>query len=176
MDFKSGRFSASYGYVRGYHYQNSDEFIEVLPDIDMEIDYPVFYFGDDWETEIEKIIGDITEKHINEVREESDEILPNGTYRFDVAFAEWGGKSMGEKVTVVINGNSIQIFYEGDGAITGFTKGEKGQLWEEGIIMKHKSGVWIIGQKPSDTQLDEVGGCTGGPAIIDFKNKKYWIC
>src|SRR5690606_30199046 len=53
----------------------------------------------------------------------SNEILPNGKYRFDIAFAEWEGKSMGEKVTVVINDNSIKIIYEGDGQLTQTKKG-----------------------------------------------------
>ena len=103
----------------------------------------------------------------------SNFILSNGTYRFALAFAEWQGKSMGEKVTVIINRDSIKVIYEGDGHLT-LTK--KGEIMDEGMIMKHKSGEWIIGKDDSDKNIDEIGGCTGGPAIIDFKNKKYWIC
>lgn len=103
----------------------------------------------------------------------ANDIPPNGKYRFDMAFAEWQGQSMGEKVTVIINDEYIKVIYEGDGQLT---QSKKSDVFEEGIIMKHKSGVWIIGKHPSDTQLDEIGGCTGGPAIIDFKNKKYWTC
>ncbi|MDX1906585.1 MAG: hypothetical protein SF053_06075 [Bacteroidia bacterium] len=103
----------------------------------------------------------------------SNEIPPDGKYRFDIAFAEWGGKSMGEKVTVIIHGNSIQVVYEGDGNLSLTTKGE---ILDEGTIMRHKTGSWIIGHHPSDAQLDEVGGCTGGPAIINFKTKQYWMC
>lgn len=102
-----------------------------------------------------------------------NEIPLDGTYRFDIAFAEWQGKSMGEKVTVVINGDSIKIVYEGDGKLTLVGKGD---VMDEGIIMMHKSGNWIIGKDKSQVELDEVGGCTGGPAIIDFKSKKYWTC
>lgn len=103
----------------------------------------------------------------------SNEIPPNGKYRFDMAFAEWQGQSMGEKVTVIINDENITVIYEGDGQLT---QSKKSDVFEEGIIMKHKSGVWIIGKQPSDAQLDEIGGCTGGPTIIDFENKKYWTC
>jgi hypothetical protein len=103
----------------------------------------------------------------------SNDIPPNGKYRFDMAFAEWQGQSMGEKVTVLINDLSIKVIYEGDGQLT---QSKKGEVFEEGKIMKHKSGVWIIGKQPSDAQLDEIGGCTGGPTIIDFENKKYWTC
>lgn len=101
------------------------------------------------------------------------EIPPNGTYRYDIAFAEWQGKSMGEKVTVIIHGDSIKIVYEGDGQLT-LTK--KGDVIDEGLIIKHKSGNWIIGTQKSDKDVDIYGGCSGGPAIIDFKNKKYWMC
>ena len=112
-------------------------------------------------------------KELPNIVNESDKILPNGKYRFDIAFAEWEGKSMGEKVTVVIKNNSIKIIYEGEGKLS-LTK--KGEVIDQGKIMKHKTGIWIIGKRQSDTQLDEIGGCTGGPAIIDFKNKKYWMC
>ncbi|MDR2205633.1 MAG: hypothetical protein LBE36_05705 [Flavobacteriaceae bacterium] len=100
--------------------------------------------------------------------EKSNEIPPDGTYRSDVAFAEWEENSMDEKVTVVINGDFIKIIYDGEI--------KKGEIIDEGKIMKHKTGEWIIAQNSSDTLLDEIGGCTDGPAIIDFKNKKYWMC
>lgn len=107
-----------------------------------------------------------------EIENDSNVIPQNGTYLFDVAFAEWEGRSMGVKMTVVIDGDSAKVIYEGRGALTA----EIGELIDQGQIMKHKSGEWIIGTDPSDKDLDEVGGCTGGPAIIDFKNRKYWMC
>lgn len=118
-------------------------------------------------------INDDQSLNTTEVNTNSDEILPNGTYIFDVAYAEWQGQSMDEKVKVLIKGNSITIFYEGGGEMISL---EKGALMTQGKIMKHKSGEWIIGKKESDKDSDEVGGCTDGPEIIDFKNKTYWIC
>jgi hypothetical protein len=103
----------------------------------------------------------------------ADTIPPDGTYRFDVAFAEWEGKSMGEKVTVVIKGDSIKVVYEGDGNLT---NAKKGDVFSKGILLKHKKGVWIIGKSKSDAQVDEIGGCSGGPTVIDFKGRKYWMC
>ena len=47
---------------------------------------------------------------------------------------------------------------------------------DQGQIIKHKSGRWIISDNLEAKMWDEVGGCTGGPAVIDFKNKKYWMC
>lgn len=102
-----------------------------------------------------------------------DTVPSDGTYRFDVAFEEWEGKSMGEKITIVIKGDSIEVVYEGDGDLT---NAKKGDVFDRGIILKHKTGVWIIGKSTSDSQLDEIGGCSGGPTVIDFKRRKYCMC
>lgn len=80
---------------------------------------------------------------------------------------------MGEKVTVMIKGDSVKVIYEGDGQLT---LTEPGEILDEGILRKHKSGQWIITKSKSDTEIDEIGGCTGGPSVIDFENKKFWIC
>lgn len=106
-------------------------------------------------------------------QEKEDEIPPDGKYRYDIAFAEWDGKSMGEKVTVIIQGNSIKVIYEGDGQLT---LTEPGEVIDEGVLRKHESGKWIITQSEEDILLEEIGGCAGGPAIVDFENKKYWMC
>ncbi len=103
----------------------------------------------------------------------TDEIPSDGKYRYDIAFAEWGGKSMGEKVTVIIKGNSIKIVYEGDGQLT-LTK--KGDVIDKGIILRHKSGVWIIGTHDNDVNAEEVGGCSDGPRVIDFEKMIFWMC
>ncbi|MFT3912289.1 MAG: hypothetical protein QM737_22875 [Ferruginibacter sp.] len=97
----------------------------------------------------------------------------NGTYSYKIVFAEWNGKSMGATCTVKINGDSIKIINNGTGKLTG----TKGEIMDEGIIMKHKkSGKWIIGHSPKDVDAKEIGGCETGPTIIDFKNKKWWTC
>ena len=92
---------------------------------------------------------------------------------FDIAFAEWQGKSMGEKVLIRLNGPDIQIIYIGEGKHFNV---KKGSILEEGILMKHESGVWIIGKQEADKYAKEIGGCSGGPSIIDFKHKKFWMC
>ncbi len=107
-----------------------------------------------------------------ETAESLDTFPADGVYRFDMSFAEKKGQSMGEKVTVIIKGESIKLVYEGDGNL----KVAKGTVLEEGILMKHKSGVWIIGHDKKDALLDQIGGCSGGLSVIDFKNKKYLTC
>jgi hypothetical protein len=97
----------------------------------------------------------------------------DGTYTYSIAFAEWGGKSPGATCTVVIKGDSIKIIHNGKGNLTG----KKGDIIDEGIIMKHKkTGNWIIGHDKKDKDAEEIGGCSEGTAIIDFKRKRFWSC
>ena len=96
----------------------------------------------------------------------------DGTYTYAIAFAEWGGKSNGASCTVIIKGDSIKIIHNGTGNLTG----NKGEIIDSGLIMKHKSGKWIIGHKPADKKAKDVGGCSEGPSEIDFKRKRFWLC
>ena len=104
---------------------------------------------------------------------DKNDLPEDGKYRYDIAFAGWEGKSMGEKVTVFIKGDSIRVMYEGDGQLTMTNKGD---ILDEGILRKHKSGEWIIAQQEEDVYAEEFGGCTDGPTVIDFEGKKYWKC
>lgn len=52
------------------------------------------------------------------IKLDKSELPADGKYRYDIAFSEWDGDSMGEKVTVVIKGDSIKIIYEGDGQLS----------------------------------------------------------
>lgn len=106
-------------------------------------------------------------------RDFQSEIPKSGEYRYDMAFAEWQGKSMGEKVTVIIEGDSVKVRYEGDGNLS---LSKKGDILDSGLLRKHVSGSWIIAEPEMDIYAKEFGGCGSGPTIIDFKNKKYWTC
>ena len=97
----------------------------------------------------------------------------DGIYTYKIAFEEWGGKSLGATCTVQIAGDSIKIIHNGKGNLTG----RKGDILDQGIIMKHqKTGKWIIGHNPKDKNADVIGGCSDGPSVIDFKRKKFWSC
>ncbi len=100
------------------------------------------------------------------------EIPSSGTYEYDIAFAEWDGISMGQKVTVIINQDSVKVIYHGE--TLSLTK--PGDVLDAGLLRKHQSGVWIIAHKEDDIYIEEIGGCTGGPSVIDFKEKKFWLC
>lgn len=72
---------------------------------------------------------------------------------------------------VVISGDSVKIINNGG------LSGKKGDVIEYGKIVKHKAtGQWIISTKPEDEFANEVGGCSDGPRVIDFKNKKWLTC
>ena len=103
----------------------------------------------------------------------SAEIPADGEYRFDIAFAEWEGKSMGEEVSIVIKGDSVKVIYLGDGRLT---LTEAGEVLTRGTLRRHKSGKWIITKSEADCEIEEIGSCTGGPSVIDFKEMKFWMC
>jgi hypothetical protein len=97
----------------------------------------------------------------------------DGTYIYAIAFDEWQGKSLGATCTVIIKGDSVTIVHNGTGNLTG----KKGDILDQGIIMKHtRSGKWIIGHSLKDKEAKDIGGCSGGPHIVDFKRKKFWLC
>ena len=51
-----------------------------------------------------------------------------------------------------------------------------GKIIIEGILLKHKSGKWIIGETETDRNAEEIGGCSGGPTPINFETKIIEWC
>jgi hypothetical protein len=95
----------------------------------------------------------------------------DGKYTYKIAYAEWQGKSLGATCLVVIKGDSITILNDGS------TSGEKGSVLDQGVILKHqKTGKWIIAHSPQDKFAKEIGDCSGGPGIIDFKHSVVQSC
>jgi hypothetical protein len=100
------------------------------------------------------------------------QIPKSGTYTYDIAFAEWNGKSNGATCTVIIKGDSIKVIHNGTRNLTG----KKGDVLDKGIIMKHKkTGKYIIARTPQDQNTDEANGCEG-PSIVDFTRRRFWTC
>lgn len=103
------------------------------------------------------------------------EVPANGTYTYEVVFAERRGKSLGDEIIVVVeDGHVALLISENSNAIWMFA--QPGDVWEKGTLRKHKSGVWIISNDESDVDLNEIGGCTGGPIIIDFEKRTIEMC
>jgi hypothetical protein len=96
----------------------------------------------------------------------------NGTYTFSIVWEEFGGKDLGNSCTVIINKDSITVVHNGKPSLTG----NKGDVLVQGIILKHKSGKWIIGRSKKDRYASDIGGCSDGPIVIDFKRKIVYLC
>lgn len=74
---------------------------------------------------------------------------------------------------MIIRGSRIKVIHDGKPGVTG----KKGDVYAEGIILKHrKTGEWIIGKHARDKDAKEIGGCSDGPSMIDFKRKRFWSC
>ena len=100
---------------------------------------------------------------------ESDTI-PQGKMEFELYFAEWGGRMGNAPCEVIIEGKNITVQQTCETKLTG------GKIIAKGILFKHKSGRWIIGEDPADVNAEEIGGCTGGPIPIDFNEKVIEWC
>lgn len=64
---------------------------------------------------------------------------------------------------VVVNSKASDLFPTG--------------ILAEGKLMWHAgSAQWIIGHKAADRQVRDVGGCSGGPEVVDLAHRIYWTC
>lgn len=97
----------------------------------------------------------------------------DGIFRFEISYAGYLGKSFGDSVDLEIKSDSLRVIFRGESEVTTYKNGD---LIEEGRLILHKSGQWIIGNAPSDAQVEEIGGCSGGPVIVDFIARKYKSC
>lgn len=102
----------------------------------------------------------------------SDEVLPikSGEYIFSYRDVEFSN-SQGFSVKVSIHGNKIIVTNpKPHGSIPA-------GVIEEATLMWHsKSSQWILGRRDADREATEVGGCSGGPNVIDFKSRIIWSC
>ena len=97
----------------------------------------------------------------------------DGVYTYHMAYDEWRGSPLGGTCLVEIKGDKVRIMHDG----TGGSSKKKGDVLEEGILLKHEpTGHWIIGQSPADAQAPELGGCSDGPTIIDVVHRIYLSC
>ena len=97
------------------------------------------------------------------------QIPKSGTYTFNYCDLEY--HSCISTCKVVIKGDSITIYATKELAKNRtFTK--DGEIIDHGIILKHKSGKWIIGESKKYVDAEGIG--VEGPSILDFKKKQYW--
>jgi len=94
----------------------------------------------------------------------------SGTYIYKYCDLEYENSCYGT-CKVVIKKDSILIYATKELAERRtFTK--EGDIIDQGILLKHSSGKWIVGKSKKDISAKQIG--VEGPAIIDFKEKKYW--
>ena len=98
--------------------------------------------------------------------------LPSGTYIFKYCDFEYNS-CLGGTCKVVIKGDSITVLATKDLA-TQITGTAAGDTLAKGIILKHKSGKWIIGQSSNDSQAELV--ITDEKVIpeLNFRKKQFW--
>ena len=95
--------------------------------------------------------------------------IPQGTFIYELYFAEFGGRMPNSECKVIIKGNKIIVEQTEKTNLTG------GKEIFHGLILKHKSGKWILADDENDVNADEIGGCTEIP-IIEFDKKLIEWC
>ena len=96
--------------------------------------------------------------------------LAPGIYRFQQRFAEQPSMQ-GAELKATIEGRHIELVNIGDSTV--FPKG----VIEDGALSWHaRSRQWIIVSTPGDARAEDVGGCSGGPNVVDLVARIYWTC
>ena len=96
--------------------------------------------------------------------------LPDGDYTFAHRFAEHPGMP---SVSMHVRIRKGHVVVTNDQVSSAFGKG----VVDEGLLLWHPATKqWIIGDTYADARAPEVGGCSGGPEVIDLKRRIYWTC
>lgn len=93
----------------------------------------------------------------------------SGTYIYSYCDLEYK-MSLG-LCKVVIKKDSVTIYATKELA-SRITNTKEGDIIDRGIVLKHRTGKWIVGKSLKDANTNKIG--YDGPAIIDFKKKQYW--
>jgi len=96
--------------------------------------------------------------------------IPQGQLLYELSFSEWDSRIDNLPVEIQITDNKITVYNSKKNPLTG------GEIIIQGILLKHKSGKWIIGKSENDQNAEEIGGCSGGPVPIDFETKIIEWC
>ena len=96
--------------------------------------------------------------------------IPQGKLEFKLQYSEFGERMNKKNCQVIIDGKKVIVKKYVD------QNSSNNEIILEGILIKHKSGNWIIGEKEEDKNAEEIGGCTGGPVLINFETKIIELC
>lgn len=95
--------------------------------------------------------------------------LQDGQYTFTHQYAEQPNMPSIKLVAVIEKGN-ITLTNNAESSV--FPQG----VVEAGALEWHVSQQWIITSSPTDINEEEVGGCSGGPTVVDLEKLIYWTC
>ena len=96
--------------------------------------------------------------------------IQSGEYKFQHRFAE---QPTLPSITVDVRIKDRHIVVSNNETTDVFPRG----VIDEGTLMWHTaSRQWIIGEKPTDAELRDVGGCSDGPQVVDLKGRVFWTC
>ncbi len=95
--------------------------------------------------------------------------LNSGTYIFSYCDLEYS--ACPGTCKVVIKKDSITIYATRE-LSQRITLTKEGDIIDQGFILKHVSGKWIVGKSRKDINAKRIGA--EGPAILNFKKKQYW--
>jgi hypothetical protein len=99
----------------------------------------------------------------------SEQKIPQGNFIYELYFAEFDGRMNNAECKVEIIGNKIIVEQTENTNLTG------GNQIFNGLILKHKSGKWILADDEEDANADEIGGCAEIPTI-DFETRIIEWC
>ena len=97
-------------------------------------------------------------------------IINQGIFDYELISSEYSNKRIG-RVKVIIVKNMAKVVYDEKGSLNA----EIGEILFEGLIIRHKSGKWILTYDKKDKNAEEIGGCTEIP-ILDPKTKTIEWC
>lgn len=96
--------------------------------------------------------------------------LDDGNYEFQHKYVEHPNMAS-FLMTGHIQGRQLRLYSDEEDEV--FPRG----LISEGELFWHAdSQQWIIVTEPEDKTATDVGGCSGGPNVVDLVNKVYWTC
>jgi hypothetical protein len=108
---------------------------------------------------------------VDSMAEEPPLPINSGKYELGLRFAEHPTIISTTKFVATIDGYHITVKNEGR------TDVYPAGVIEEGTLMWHApSQQWIIGQTDADRLAKDVGGCSGGPPVVDLVTFEYWDC
>jgi hypothetical protein len=96
--------------------------------------------------------------------------IHSGQYVFQLRHAEQPNMP-GIKLIARIHGHHIILINKSKSDIF-----PKGVIADGQLMWNADAGHWIIGYSDSDRYTKEVGGCSGGPEVVDLRKRIYWAC